>query len=309
MSAVVERVATGASYTAPTTVEDVVAVLTGGARIVAGGTDLVVGSRQGKWAMPEHLVAIHRVEAMRGIRPVMGGGLWLGALVTHGDLEADETIRRTYTALADAAAIVGSRATRHVGTVGGNLINASPAAETSGPFLCFGASVVLESSSGSRTVALDDFWTGPGRSVARPDELLVSVDLPAPARGTGSCYARLEYRRQMEIAVVGATAVVTVADGRVTAARVAITALAPTVRRVPEAEAELIGSDGGRAASEAAGRAAAEASRPIGDVRAPADYRRAMAAVITRRVVEAALTRARGGSIAIPASGVLHGAL
>ena len=85
-----------------------------------------------------------------------------------------------------------------------------------------------------------------------------------------------------------------------TAARVAITALAPTIRRVPEAEAALIGSDGGRDAAEAAGRAAAEASRPIDDVRAPADYRRAMAAVITRRVVEAAVTRARGGSVADP---------
>ncbi len=309
MSTAVQQITSGGAYVAASTVDEVLGALATGARIVAGGTDLVVGSRQGKWHVPDNLVAIHRVEALRGIKPVVDGGLWLGALVTHGQLAADSVIASRYTALADAALIVGSPATRNIGTVGGNLVNASPAAETSGPLLCFGASVTLESSSGRRSVPLDEFWTGPGRTVARPDELLVSVDLPAQAEGTGSCYARLEYRRQMEIAVVGATAVVTVAGGRVTAARIAITALAPTVRRVPEAEAALVGSDGGRAAAEAAGRAAATASRPIDDVRAPADYRRAMAAVLTRRVVEAAITRANGGSVPIPASGVLHGAL
>jgi len=292
----------------PPSIEDVVAALAGGARAVAGGTDLVVGSRQGKWRMPEHLVSITRVDALRGIRPTAGGGLWLGALVSHGDVTADSGIRQRYTALADASAIVGSHATRHVGTLGGNLANASPAAETSGPLLCFGAIVTLESKSGRRTVPLDEFFTGPGRTVARPDELLVSVDLPALPAGSGSCYARLEYRRQMEIAVVGTTVVLTLTDGRITAAKVAITALAPTIQRVPAAEAALIGSDGGRQAAEAAGRAAAEASRPIDDVRAPADYRRAMAAVITRRVVQAAVARARGETVVIPASATLHGA-
>ena len=309
MTAVVDRVTSGPSYLAPTSIGEAVAALAAGARVVAGGTDLVVGSRQGKWRMPEHLVSILLVEALRGIRPAADGGLWLGALVSHGDLAADAGVRGRYTALADAAAIVGSHATRNVGTVGGNLINASPAAETSGPVLCFGGTVTLESKSGRRTVALDDFFTGPGRTVARPDELVVSVELPAQPAGTGSCYARLEYRRQMEIAVVGATAVVTLSGGRVTAAKVAITALAPTVQRVALAEAALIGSDGGREAAEAAGRAAADASRPIDDVRAPADYRRSMAVVITRRVVQAAVARARGESVAIPASAALHGAV
>ncbi len=308
MTAVDQRVAGGPTYLAPTTIKDAAAALAGGARVVAGGTDLVVGSRQGKWRMPDHLVSILGIEELRGIRSTAGGGLWLGALVSHGEMTADDRIRRHFTALADASAIVGSHATRNVGTLGGNLANASPAAETSGPVLCLGGSVTLESSTGRRVVSLDDFFTGPGRTVARPDELLVGVELPAPAAGTGSCYARLEYRRQMEIAVVGATVVVTLSGGRVTAARVAITALAPTIRRVPAAEAALIGSDGGREAAEAAGRAAAEASQPIDDVRAPAEYRRAMAAVITRRVVQAAVARARGEAVAIPASAALHGA-
>jgi CO/xanthine dehydrogenase FAD-binding subunit len=118
--------------------------------------------------------------------------------------------------------------------------------------------------------------------------------VPAPEEGTGSCYLRLEYRRQMEIAVVGATAVATLGAGGVTDAKIAITALAPTIRRVPEAEAALVGSDGGREAADSAAHAAAAAAEPISDVRASADYRRAMAAVIARRAIEGALARARG---------------
>ncbi len=121
-----------------------------------------------------------------------------------------------FTALADACSIVGSHATRAQGTVGGNLMNASPAMETGGPLVCFGASATLRSPSGTRWVAIEDLWAGPGKTTAHPDELLVAVDVPALDDGTGSAYLRLEYRRQMEIAVVGATAVVTVADGTVT---------------------------------------------------------------------------------------------
>lgn len=299
----------GASYAAPTSVEEAVREMAAGARVVAGGTDLIVGSRQGRWPVPEHLVAIHRIAAMRGIRTVGDGGLWLGALVSHGELAGNTAIRERYTAIADASMIVGSHATRNVGTLGGNLINASPAAETTGPLICFRATCSLESRNGRRELSVEDLATGPGRTVAAMDELLVSVTIPAVPDGTGSCYARLEYRRQMEIAVVGATAVVTLSGGEITAARVAITSLAPTVLRVPDAEAALIGTSGDRAAADRAGEAAAEASRPIDDVRAGADYRRAMAAVITRRVVEAAVARARGETVAIPASTALHGAL
>jgi CO/xanthine dehydrogenase FAD-binding subunit len=205
-------------------------------------------------------------------------------------------VRQRFTALADACAIVGSHATRAQGTIGGNLMNASPAMETGGPLLCFGATVTLQSGSEPREVGLDELWEGPGRTSAREDELLVAVHVPAPPSGTGSAYLRLEYRRQMEIAVVGATAVVTLDGDVVTEARVAMTALSPTIRRVPEAEAALAGTDGGAAAVEAAGAAVAAAATPISDVRGSADYRRAMASVIARRAIEQALARARGAA-------------
>jgi len=294
------------SFTSATTIDDALSALAGGARPVAGGTDLVVGARQGKAPLPDAIVAIDRIPGFRAI-DASDGGLRLGALVTHGDIVANEDIRTRYTALADASAIVGSHATRAQGTIGGNVMNASPAMDTGGPLLCFGATATLRSAPGERSIELDELWTGPGSTSARPDELLVALDVPSPAAGTGSCYVRLEYRRQMEIAVVGATAVVTVEGDRVVGARVAITALTPTIRRVPEAESALVGTDGADDAVEAAAVAAAAASTPISDVRGSAEYRRAMAAVIANRAITAAITRARGGSVPIPASPALHG--
>jgi CO/xanthine dehydrogenase FAD-binding subunit len=296
------------SFASAATVDDALSALARGARPIAGGTDLVVGARQGKAPLPDAIVAIDRIPGLRGIDAAPGGGLRLGTLVTHRDIVASEEIRNRYAALADASAIVGSHATRAQGTIGGNVMNASPAMDTGGPLLCFGATAILHSGSGERSIGLDDLWTGPGSTSARPDELLVALDIPAPSAGTGSCYVRLEYRRQMEIAVVGATAVVTVDGGRIVDARVSITALTPTIRRVPDAESALVGSDAGEGAAQAAAAAAASASAPISDVRGSAEYRRAMAAVIANRAITAALTRARGGDVPIPASPALHGA-
>ncbi|MEP6973254.1 MAG: FAD binding domain-containing protein, partial [Actinomycetota bacterium] len=267
------------SFVAPTTIEEALAALATGARPVAGGTDLVVGARQGKAPLPEALLAIHRIEGLGGIVEGAEGGLRLGTLATHLEIVAHPLVRERFTALADACAIVGSHATRAQGTIGGNVMNASPAMDAGGPLLCFEGSVRLrsagdggDSGGGERVLPLAELWTGPGSTNAAPDELLVAIDLPAPAGGSGSCYVRLEYRRQMEIAVVGATAVVTLADGVVSDARVAITSLAPTIRRVPEAEQALVGSDGASTAIEAAARATANASAPIGDVRGSAGY-------------------------------------
>jgi CO/xanthine dehydrogenase FAD-binding subunit len=295
------------TYTSAASISDALKALSSGARPIAGGTDLVVGARGGKAPLPESLVAIHAVGELRGISSA-GGGLRMGALVTHAEIVADAIVRDRLTALADASAIVGSHATRHVGTIGGNVMNASPAMETGGPLICFDATATLRSTSGEREVAVADLFAGPGQTTANADELLVAVTIPEPAAGTGSCYVRLEYRRQIEIAIVGATAVVTMDGGRVGDARIAITALAPTIHRVPEAEAALVGGDGGEASMRAAADAAATASRPISDVRGSADYRRAMAAVIARRAIRAALARARGEHVPIPASPALHGA-
>jgi CO/xanthine dehydrogenase FAD-binding subunit len=295
------------SFTSAATVEDALQAIASGARPVAGGTDLVVGARQGKAPLPDAIVAIDRVEALRGLEET-GDGLRLGALTTHAEIVASQAVRERYTALADASAIVGSHATRANGTIGGNVMNASPAMDTGGPLLSFGGTATLASPAGMRSVALADLWTGPATTSAEPGELLVSVDLPAPATGTGSAYVRLEYRRHMEIAVVGVTAVVTLEGRSVADARIAITALAPTIRRVAEAEQALTGTDGGADAIAAASAAAAAGSAPITDVRGSAEYRSAMADVIARRAITGALARARGEQVPVPASQALYGA-
>ncbi len=298
-----------ATFSTADSLDAALEALAAGARPVAGGTDLVVGHRSGKAPLPQNLVAIHRLNGLAEITESGSGALVLGALASHERICADPVVQQRFTAIADASAIVGSHATRNTGTIGGNVMNASPAMETGGPLMCLGAVVRLKSVGAERTVAVDELFVGPGQTVAEADEMLIAIDIPAPAPGTGSAYVRLEYRRQMEIAIVGATAAVTLTDGVVSAARVAITALAPTIRRVPEAEAALVGSSADGDAARAAGDAAAIASRPISDARGSDAYRRAMAAVITRRAVTAAVARARGEHVPIPASPALHGAV
>lgn len=290
-----------------TSLSDALAAMAAGARPVAGGTDLVVAARQGKKPLPDSIVAIHGLTELRTLS-VNGGGLRLGSLTTHGEIVAHAGIRERYTALADASSIVGSHATRANGTIGGNVMTASPAMDTGGPLICLDASMVLQSISGTRTVSANEFFVGPGLTVARPDELLVAVELPEVTGQVGSCYVRLEYRRQMEIAIAGATAFVRLEGDKVAEARIAITALAPTIHRVAAAEALLDGTTGSRSAADAAAKAAAQAAKPISDVRASADYRIAMTAVIVRRAIEGALSRARGVEVAIPATSALQGA-
>lgn len=283
-------------------VADAVAAMTAGARPVAGGTDLVVGARHGKAPLPQALVGIHRIPGLGEITET-DAGIRIGSLVSHAAILRSPLLASAAPGLLDASAIVGSQATRANGTLGGNVMNASPAMDTGAPLLCLGAVAVLTGPAGTRRLGLDELWAGPGRTNAAADELLEAIELPTPPARSGSAYVRLQYRRQMEIAVVGAGAYVVLDEsGAVAEARVAITALTPVIIRVPAAEAALIGHAPDDAVIEAAGRAAADAATPISDVRASASYRAAMAAVIARRAIRAALARAEGGRVTVPAS-------
>ena len=292
-------------FAAPTSIEAALGILARdtGARPVAGGTDLVVASRQGRKALPESIVAIDRIAEMDH-HGVVDGALVLGSLTSHAWLADTPEVRATWSALADASSIVGSPATRATGTIGGNLMNASPAAETTAPLVVLDANVILRAMGrGSRIVPVANLAIGPGRTAAAADELLTTVIVPAPATGSGSAYIRLEYRRAMEIAIVGAAALVTLTgDGRIAAARAALTSVAPTIVRAPAAETLLVGAAADPATFRAAAEAAAAAARPIDDVRASADYRRAMLVVVVARTLAAAAARARGETIPIPAS-------
>ena len=300
------------SFVIAESLDAALAEVAAGARPIAGGTDLVVAARQGTMPLPDALVAIDRLAELRGIsRAGTGGGdggggdggVRIGAAVTHAELMTDAAIVGSYTALADAAALVGSPSTRNVGTLGGNVMNASPAMDTGAPLLVLGATAELATTSGSREVALPDLWIGPGVTSAAPDELCVALLLPTRPPRSASAYVRLEYRRAMEIAVVGAAASITLDDdGNVLGGRVALTAVAPTIIEVEDLEL------GGCTPSEAATLAASAAiatARPISDLRASDTYRSQMIGVMAARAVDAAARRAAGEIIAVPVNRAL----
>jgi len=284
------------SFVIATTVDEALAALAAGARPVAGGSDLVVGARHGKAPLPSDLVAIDRISGLDCIE-VDDNGACIGALANHHAIEGHAVLGARWSALADGSALVGSPSTRNVGTLGGNVMNASPAMDTGAPLVVLGAEAELVSAArGSRRVSMAELWTGPGRTSASPDELCVAVHLPALPARSGSAYLRLEYRRAMEIAVVGAAAMVTLADdGTIAAVRVALTAVGPTI-------VEVTGLSGGPVAdvAAAAGAAASAQASPISDLRASDAYRRHSVGVMARRAVEAAARRAAGETIPVP---------
>lgn len=293
------------TFTIATTLDEALTALSLGARPIAGGTDLVVGARQGKGELPENLVAIDRLAELGNISEV-DGGLRIGAGVTHARLMTDPAIVRTLTGLADAAALVGSPATRNVGTLGGNVMNSSPAMDTGAPLVTFGAEAELQSTRGTRRVFLDELWTGPGQNSAGEDELCVALVVPNQGERSGSAYVRLEYRRSMEIAVVGAAASVKLdSDGNIVSARVALTAVAPKIIEVTGVGDLVSGRANDAELRSDMYELAAQQATPISDLRAGDKYRRHCVGVMAGRALDAAVRRAGGESIAVPVNRAL----
>lgn len=280
-------------------VSEVLAALADGATPVAGGTDLVVGARQGKQPLPEALVALDRLSELASIDET-DAGLRIGAMVSHARLMIDPAIVDGYSALGDGAALVGSPATRNVGTLGGNVMNGSPAMDTGAPLAVFDALVELRSTDEARLVPVNELWTGPGTTSATPNELCTALVLrPRPA-AFGSAYVRLEYRRAMEIAVVGAAASIVLApDGSITDLKVALTAVAPTILSLADLDA-FVGRHVDETTLDAVAELASRQATPISDLRAGDAYRSHTVGVMARRAVSAASRRASGEHIAIP---------
>lgn len=274
------------AYARPETVDEAVAALgsVDGARPIAGGTDLMVQLRLGQRA-PGVVVDLGRLSDLQRVDAVQGH---IGAGVTVRRLLAEPEAARRWPALVEAGRLLGGRQIQAMATVGGNLCNGSPAAETAPPLLVHDAQVVIRGPHGAREVPLAAFWRGPHETVLEPGELLAEIRLDTPGR---SAYRRIELRRSVDIAVVSVAVRLDVAGGRVTGAAVAIGAASPTPCRVPAAEEALVGigldgPDFEQALGDAAA-AASRAARPIDDTRASARYRTAMLAVLVRRAVAA----------------------
>ena len=252
-------------------------------RFLAGGTDLIIQIRRGQLT-PRHVVSLRRVPGLDAI--AVDGEVTLGGLVTHRRLERSPHFQSTLRGLVEGAQVIGGHQVRNIATVGGNIVNASPAADLVPVLLALDAEVTCVGTAGERRLALGDFLLGPGRTALRPDELLTAVRFAVPAPRTATAFLKAGRRKAMEIAVVCVAARLTLGiDGRCAAAAIALGAVAPTTIRAPEAEAALIGCPLTPALLREAGRAAAAACQPIDDVRASARYRRLLVETLVPRAL------------------------
>jgi len=263
------------------------------AKLLAGGTDLVLRLER-RLVEPGVIIDLKKIPALRGIK-VNRKGLKVGALTLMDEIASSSSVQRRYGILAKAAAVVGSIQTRNRATLGGNLCNASPAADTAPPLIVLSARARIEGSRGQREVPLEEFFLGPGKTCLQPTELLKEIFIPVPARNSGSSFQRCT-RTAMDIALVNCAVFLTLdpKDKTVQDIRIALGAVAPTPVRARAAEEILKGKNPGKDALEEASERAVASVSPIDDVRSSAGYRREMVRVLTRRAVEEALKEAQG---------------
>lgn len=281
-------------YFAPLTVMEatrLLAELGEGACVIAGGTDLVVRIRDG-WVRPAALVDIERITDLSVIAR-QNGQLRIGATVRIAALTGSAEVRQLAPALVEAGAQIGAVQLRNLATVGGNLASAVPSADLAPPLLVLDAAVRIAGPSTERTMPVEAFFVGPHRSALHPGEVLTAVEIPLLGQRTGTAFLKFGRRNAQVLAVVNAAAWVWMREGIVEEARVALGAVAPTPMRARTAEDLLRGQPFDPRLLDAAAAAAAEETRPISDQRASAGFRRELSRVLTRRVLEQAVRRAR----------------
>jgi len=258
---------------------------------LAGGTDILVQMREGQRSV-KALLSLKRIPELH--HQTHNGMLALGSAVTLGQICADQQIQQQYTALSVGAGLIGSLQIRNVATVGGNLCNAAPSADTAPPLLVLDAQAVIAGSQGERTIPLTAFFLEPGCTALRPGELLKDIVVPKPANRSGSFYMRHTPRTKMDIAVAGAAAAVTLgADDVITDGRLALGAVAPVPMRAISAEALLVGQHLTEELLQEVGATAARETHPIDDLRASAEYRRHLADVLIQRALRNAFASAK----------------
>ncbi len=268
------------------------------AKVLAGGTDLLVLLKDGK-LKAETVMSLGGVRELNFIRSENGGGVTLGSLASHGDVALSPIIQQRYPDLAEACSQVGAIQIQNLGTVGGNICNASPAADAAPPLLLMDAVLTLASARGERKVSINEFFLGPRQTVLEPDEVLKEIFLPPASGRRGATYLKLGRREAMEIAIVGIGVAVHLngSDQLVSECRIAMGSVAPTPIRARPAEDVINNKEVTNVLIDEVAEVAAEAARPISDVRGSAEYRLDMIRVLCRRAVQAALERARNQKV------------
>jgi carbon-monoxide dehydrogenase medium subunit len=284
-------------YATPESVADAVVMLSDhgkNACVLAGGTDLIVQLRENR-RRTDLVVDVKKIAELNALSYDAANGLTIGAAVPCYRIYGDAEIATAYPGLMDAARLVGGTGIQGRASLGGNLCNASPAGDTIPPMIVLSGEAEIAGPNGTRKVAVEDFCTAPGRTVLGDGEFLVSLHFPAPAPNSGAFYRRFIPRNEMDIAVVGVGASVVLSEDRSSfvSARIAVGAVAPTPLFVREAGEVLAGEPVSDEAIQRAADIARDAARPISDMRGTAEYRKHLTSVLTRRVVQGAVQRAK----------------
>ncbi len=277
-------------YYAPGSLQEVcalVAQMGPRAKVLAGGTDLLVKMKQNILS-PEILISLKNLHQLTDIRYEQDKGLVIGARATHNSLVNSAIIQEKYLSICEAAHHMANNQVRNTGTIGGNIVNAVPSADLPPILIALGARVQLVGTGGERVLPLEDFFTGPGKTVLKQDEILTEIIIPDNAF-TGSTYFKFGLRRSGALAVVGVAVAVTVEGEVCKEARIVLGAVAPVPMRARKAEELIKGKKVTEELLEEVGRSAASESSPISDIRGSEEYRRDMVRVFTKRTLRKAV--------------------
>ncbi|MEO6043664.1 MAG: xanthine dehydrogenase family protein subunit M [Tepidiformaceae bacterium] len=280
-------------YVAPRSLADAFAHLTNGrsSLLLAGGTDVIVQLREGRRHC-DQLIDIKHIPELMALRFAEDGTLEIGAAKPLAEIYEDPEVARRLPGLVDAAGLIGGIQVQSRASLGGNLCNASPAADASPALMVLGARLVIGSATGTREVPVEEFFLGPGKNALQPGELLVQVKIPAQPANSNAHYLRFIPRNEMDIAVASAGVRFALnGAGRIESARVAIGAVAATPLMVPAAADALNGNLPTEETFAAAGEASAALATPINDMRGSIAQRHQLVRVLTIRALRGALTR------------------
>ena len=267
------------------------------AKIIAGGTDLVLNMKK-KNILPRRVISLQNLGDLDFVQPD-DSRVRIGALTNHADIAADPFLKHHLPILCEAVGLIGSWQIRNVGTIGGNICNASPAADSAPPLLVLNAQLILASKKAEKIIPLDAFFTGPGESVMEPDQILKEIVIELPKQPAAGCYLKLRRRKAVDVSLAGvAFQAETGSDGKTLAkVGIALGGVAPTPVRAPEAEAVLAGLTLDEAITKVSDCAqlAAKAASPIDDVRATASYRRTIVEVFMNQCAQKVLSTLKNG--------------
>lgn len=279
----------------PKTLEEAISLLgqyNGRAKIIAGGTELVNRMKE-KLMTPEYVIDITYIPGLDKIEYDAKSGLKIGALCPLIDIECSSFVKEKYDAFVRAVHTIGSVQVRNLGTIGGNLCNASPSADSAPILIGLDARARIFGSGGERVVEIKDFFIGPGQTELKPSEILVGIEIPNPPPRSAAVYMKQSPRRAMDLAVVGVAVVLSLApNGSLADIRIVLGAVAPTPIRAVKAEALIRGKKLDGELIRKAARVASEEAEPISDVRSSKEYRKDMVEVLTERALQQTLEQA-----------------